>query len=927
MPKLPKDPFPIEPEYDRHIAPIVAQPEESVEPLPDDSDIVENEDGSATVVLSDGEDERDPEFMENLAEHLEDRELASIANELLDLIERDKLARKRRDEQYAEGIKRTGLGNEAPGGADFDGASTVVHPVLAEGCIDFAARAIKEMFPASGPCKTQIIGEATDAKIDKAERKKSYMNWQLTKQIREYRAELEQLLTQLPLGGSQYLKIWHDDRFDRPRTEFVPIDDIFLPYAATDFYSAHRKTHRQRITRQTFESRIACGLYRDIRVYDPQTPEESDSAKATEKIEGLEDTAYNEDGLREIFEIYVDYELTDPLAEDIAPYIITIDECTKKVLAIYRNWEDDGDHDADDIHPQALDWIVEFKFIPWRGAYAVGLPHIIGSLAGALTGSLRALLDSAHINNIPGMIKLKGARAAGQNVSISPTEIMEIEAAPNTDDIRKLAMPLPFNPPSNVLFELAQWLDSLARSVVGTAEEKIADATNTMPVGTALALIEQGSVTFSAVHARLHASQMKVLEILHRINRDHLDDEETVEELGELIVSRTDFEGPMDVIPVSDPNIFSEAQRYAQLQAVMQLAEKYPQLFKIEQLVRRALRLLNVPDSNELMIETFEPERLDAIQENVKASEGKQPLKAFEDQDHFSHMMTHLHYALSPIFCANPVAAIPALPTLIQHVVKEHLPMFYMQHVQAATGAMSMVTGQGEDDEKTQLHASAIADQVMAQQLAPVMEMLQQAQQAMQQFQQPPQLDPASQAKVQVAQIQAQTTQQVAQIKVQAESQEKAQELQADQQAQAAEIQADQQKDAARTMADAQAAQLAAQAEHDQTAAEQQTELAKNEQDNHFEMFAKRMAEFMESERTKDREAWEMERLKYQEQMATLRTILQLAAKDSNQQLGEQYEQQQIGAAAQADRNGTEDENGRNGQGTSGQSADGSQAE
>jgi len=904
MPNKPPHIPEIEQEYGRNIAPIVDEP-----PAPEEDDplaegnVIENPDGSATIVLDEDEEEDAGDFLDNLAERLEENELRAIAGDLLDLIEKDKKAREKRDKQYADGIRRTGLGDDAPGGADFDGASKVVHPVLAEGCIDFAARAIKEIFPAAGPCKTQIIGEATDAKIEKAERKKSYMNWQLTKQIREYRAELEQLLTQLPLGGSQYLKVWYDERVERPRSEFIPIDDIFLPYACSDFYSAHRKTHQQMITRQAFESRIVSGLYRDITIADPQLPEGSDSKKATDKIEGLEDAAYdNEDGLRKIYEIYVDYEISDPLMPKPAPYIITVDDCTRKVLAIYRNWEDDGDNDADDINPEALEWIVEFKFIPWRGAYGIGLPHIIGSMSGALTGALRALMDSAHINNMPGMLKLKGAREAGQNISISPTEVTEIDATPNIDDIRKIAMPMPFNPPSEVLFQLLDWLTNQAKGVVATAEEKIADASNNMPVGTALALIEQGSVTFSAIHSRLHAAQMKVLEILHRINRDHLDDQETVEELGDLIVSRADFEGPMDVIPVSDPNIFSEAQRYAQLQAVMQLAEQFPQFYKLDQLNRRALRLLNFPEANEVLIETFEPERLDAIQENVKASEGKQPLKAYEDQDHLAHMMTHMHYALSPIFCANPIAAIPALPTLIQHVVKEHLPMYYAQHVAAATGALTEVTGQPEDDSKTQLHGSALADQRMAQELAPIMQMLQQAQQLMQQFQPPPQLDPASQVTMNLGQMQIASNEKLKTMEMQQESAEKAQDLQAEQQ-----------RDAAKFAADTHASQLAAKAEADQTAAEQQTELAKNEQDNKFDAFLQQMRETMESERERSRQEREMERLQYQEQMATLRTILQLAAKDSNQQIGEAYERQQIGSATQADGNGPEAENGRDG--------------
>jgi len=925
MAKTPNSPFPIEQEYGRHIDPIVDEKQpETDEPDPfENGDVQENPDGSATVIIEMEEEGDAGSFDDNLAESMDESELRSIASELIDLIERDKEARKKRDEQYADGIRRTGLGGEAPGGADFDGASMVVHPVLTEGCIDFAARAIKEIFPAGGPCKTKIIGEATDEKVEKAERKKTYMNWQLTRQIREYRAELEQLLTQLPLGGSQYLKFWPDRRIERPRAEFVPIDDIFLPFACADFYSAHRKTHRQMITRQIFESRIASGLYRDIRTVDAEMPEESASKKATDKVEGLEDFSYNEDGLREIYETCVQYDCGDPWIEGDAPYIITIDVTSGKVLAIYRNWQDDGDNDADDIYPEALDWIVEFKFIPWRGAYAIGLPHIIGSMSGALTGALRALMDSAHINNMPGMLKLAGARGAGQNIAISPTEVTEIEAAPNVDDIRKIAMPMPFNPPSTVLFQLLDWLTTQAKGVVATSEEKIADAGANMPVGTALALIEQGSVTFSAIHARLHASQAKVLEILHRINAEYLDDQETVEELGDLVVTRQDFAGPMDIIPVSDPNIFSEAQRYAQFQAVLQLAKDFPQFYKMDKVNQRGLRLLNVPEANELLIETFEPERLDAVTENVKASEGKQPLKAYPDQDHLSHMMTHLHYALSPIFCANPVAAIPALPTLIQHVVKEHLPMMYEQHVKGATGAMVQVTGHPESDQ-TQLHASAIADQVLAKQLAPIMQMLQQAQQAMQQFSPPPPQDPQTQAQIQLGQAQIASNEKVATMSLQQKDAQQQQDRQAEEQKKSMEIQAEQQSESAKTIADAHASLLAAKAEADQTAAEQQTDLAKNEQDNKVEMMLENMRSDREAERIRFEQAQETMRSRYEQQQETLRTILELINKSSNpiQQTGEQYEQQQISAAAQANGHGPEIEEGRDGEGNASESAD-----
>lgn len=827
---MPANPvFQIEQDYDRNIAPIVddADPDQDEQDDVDTSDIAMQPDGSAVIDL-DGEAPAESGFYDNLAETLDETDLRRIATDLLDLIEKDKEARSRRDEQYAEGIKRTGLGNEAPGGADFTGSSRVVHPILTEGCIDFAARTMKEIFPASGPCKTHIIGKADESKLDKAERKKSYMNWQLTKQIKEYRSELEQMLTQLPMGGSQYMKIWYDNRVERPCSEFVPIDDIFLPFSVSDFYSSHRTTHQQRITRNVFHSRIKSGLYRDINAQDASLLTDTSAAKqASDKIEGVEDSFYNEDGLRTIYEIYVEHEIDDPLVDEDcdAPYIITVDESTSKVLAIYRNWDENDKAELDGYH-EKLDWIVEYKFIPWRGAYGIGLPHIIGSMSGALTGALRALMDSAHINNMPGMLKLKGNRTAGQSISVGPTEITELEAGPNIDDIRKLAMPMPFNPPSPVLFQMLDWMTAQAKGIVGTAEESIANASNDMPMGTALALIEQGSITFSAIHARQHASQAKFLDILHRINRDNISDHETIEELGDLVVSRQDFQGPMDIIPVSDPNIFSEAQRFAQIQAVQQQAEKYPQLFNLDKLNRRTLQLINVPNYEEFLQEAHEPERLDACEENLVASEGKQPLKAYDDQDHLSHMMAHLHYALSPIFCANPMMAVPALPALIAHITKEHLPMFYAENVKAAGGAMAQVTGAQEDDEQAQMQAAAIADKVMAQKLAPVMQMLQQAQQAAQQFIPPPPPDPSTQMQLTLGQAQIASNEKIEGMKLQQKQ---------------TEAQVATQIEAMQVHNEAQAASMAANQEAQATAVNQQNELIKNHQDNQTSLMIEKM--------------------------------------------------------------------------------------
>jgi hypothetical protein len=368
----------------------------------------------------------DFEFMENLAEFLDDVEKGRIARDLLDAIDRDKEDRKERDKLYAEGLKRTGLAGEAPGGADFNGASKVTHPLLVEACIDFAARTMKEIFPANGPVKTHIIGKSSREKIERAERKRKYMNWQCTKQIKELRPLVEEMLTQIPLGGSQYLKVWYDDRFARPRAEFVPVDKMLIPYAASSLESAERKTHWQDITATEFRSRVESGLYVDYELSpgSAERPEKTDAETANDKIEGRSDSSNNDDGQRTVYEVYVNLavEGDDQTPEGrVAPYIVTVDESTGRLLALYRNWKE-GDEKFEE-----LEWIVEGKFVVWRGAYGLGLIHIAGGISGAATGSLRALMDSALISNFPGALKLKGARMSGQTVRGDPTEIAEIE--------------------------------------------------------------------------------------------------------------------------------------------------------------------------------------------------------------------------------------------------------------------------------------------------------------------------------------------------------------------------------------------------------------------------------------------------------------------------------------------------------------------
>jgi chaperonin GroES len=743
--------FPIEPEYGRFIEGMTDEAEEGVEvELPEDeAEIEELPDGSAIVKMDTKGPEEDEDFYANLAEELDELELSTVALRYIKLVEMDKRAREERDKQYEEGLKRTGMGKDAPGGATFMGASKVVHPVMAEACVDFASRAIKELFPPDGPVRTKIMGEVDEEKVQKAERKRDYMNWQLTEQIEEFRDEQEQLLTQLPLGGSQYLKLWYDDDKKRPCAEFVPIDRMIVPFAATNFYTAQRATEIHEITEWEFKRRVRSGMYKDISlVRATMEPEESKAQKANNKIEGRK-WDENEDGLRNVYHIYTWLELEGDSRSKgaMAPYILMIDELENEIVGLYRNWED-GDETM-----TKLDWVVEFKFIPWRGAYAIGLPHLIGGLSAALTGALRALLDTAHINNSATMLKLKGAKVSGQSVQPDVTQVIEIEAAPGIDDIKKIAMPMPFNPPSAVLLELMGFLDKAAKGVVTTAEEKIADVTSNTPVGTTQALIEQGAAVFSAIHARLHDAQSRVLKILGRLNRWYLDDQRKGEIVADLEIERTDFNRNTDVVPVSDPHIFSETQRMAQIQAVLSRAKENPDLYDRRAVEERFLKQLKIPGINEILKDTPMPEELNAADENVAMALGRNAF-AYIQQDHLAHIQTHLDFALNPAFGSNPIMASFYLPRALEHI-KQHMVLWYLNR----TNAYVSKVRDGEpvtEAEYENVRLTAELDKVFSvatqhvqkdseKAFAKIVPLIQQLLQAMQQLAPKPQLPPEAQ--------------------------------------------------------------------------------------------------------------------------------------------------------------------------------------
>lgn len=627
---------------------------------------------SLDTELSDMPEESD-DFYKNLALDMSDDELQKLSDDLLGKIETDKETLEKRDKNYADGIRNSGISDQPTNkGADFQGSNSVVYPIIEEVNLDFSARAIKSLLPSDGLVKTQIIGPNTEEKLQRAAAKRTYMNWQLAHQMVEFRTEMEKTISQVGYSGVQYVKIWYDNNWKRPRVQFVPVDKVYMPEDASNFYITWRKTHHIKLPLADILAMMKAGIYKDVILTGAAKPEMSSAEEARREVSGFtkESMTDNIDEIRGLYESFVNLSLDDDYAESMeAPYLVVIDELERKILAIYRNW------DKDDMTRKPIDYLFEFPCFPWTGPYPIGFVHVIQDIAKAMTGSLRALLDAAHINNAPALLKLKGAKMSGQNLNVNLAQIVEIDAAANINDINKLFMNIPFNPPSPVLVQLMDFMNTTVRNLIGTVSEKIPDVGSEAPVGTTLALIEQGEKVFSSIHLRLHYAMQRVFQAIHRLNGIYLEDDRVRMELGEQIVTREYFTGPCDIIPVSDPNIFSEGQRHAQIQAVMQMAAQYPQIYDMRMLNLRWLETIKVSDPESLLLPSDQPESIDPVQENIMAASQKPP-SVFADQDHMAHIMTHWGAYKNPltnnILFSNPNSQ----AMIVSHVV-EHMQFLY----------------------------------------------------------------------------------------------------------------------------------------------------------------------------------------------------------------------------------------------------------
>ena len=652
---------------------------------PDDGlQIEELPDGDVLVGAPEEEKEEEQDsFDENLVGKINHRDITDAASELIAFFESDKAGRAEWEQRYKDGLKT--LDPEGNLIDDDDnravrGLSQVVHPLIAEAATQFQARAIAELYPSSGPVRTIIIGEVTDELEEQATRVKEYMNYQITQKMPEFFPDLDKMLFHLPLVGQTFKKVWYDPSMERLTARFVQAEDFVVSPDSTDLRTSPRYTQTIKLSRNDYNRFVKAGYYEPL---DAQVGGyDADDTSTVEQIEGI--SAYDaerDDGTVVLLEMHT-YHMFDGIdgadsSDDNAvalAYVITIEQGTETIVAIRRNWREDDDRQ------EKRDWFVEYKFLPGLGFYGFGLYHIIGGLGKVATGSLRALLDSAAFANMQGGFKLKG-RVPGGEMEISPGEFIDLDAT--VDDVKKAVMPLPFKEPSGTLFQLLGFIVEAGQRFAAIADLNVGEANNNAPVGTTIALLEQGSKIFSAVHKRLHVSQSLEFRLMVTLNSIHLDDEVEFAVAGVSgIVRREDFDDRIDVVPVSDPNVFSSTQRIAQAQAVLEMANSAPQLHDMYEAYKRMYEAIRIQNIDEILIEPEEASHLDPIDENMATLLGKS-IKAFNDQNHEAHIAVHLQFMNDPSLAGNPAAQGTIGPVLIAHVA-EHVALLYRLKMEEA---------------------------------------------------------------------------------------------------------------------------------------------------------------------------------------------------------------------------------------------------
>ena len=664
------------------------------------------------------------QFDANLAEFMDESALQSLAEELISLVDADINSRKDWTEMFVKGLEVLGMKYEERT-EPWSGACGVYSPLLTEAAIRFQSEMITETFPAAGPVKTQIIGAIDRMKEEAADRVRDDMNFMLTERMIDYRSEHERMLYSLGLSGAAFKKIYPNPSTELPAAPFVPAEDLIMPYGASNVYTAERVTHVMRKTPNEIKKLQVAGFYREVDLGEPtRILTDIEKKKAEEQGYSLTD-----DDRFQLLEIHVDRDMPGYEDDVPLPYVVTLDRGTQEVLAIRRNWEEDDERKLKRQH------FVQYTYIPGFGAYGLGYIHIIGGYARAGTSIIRQLVDAGTLANLPGGLKSRGLRIKGDDTPIAPGEFRDVDVPSGT--VRDNLMPLPYKEPSQVLAALLERITEEGRRLAAIADLKVSDMSAQAPVGTTLAILERQLKTMSAVQARVHASLRMEFKLLKNIIRDFLPpDYAYTPEGGDRSVKQADYD-VVEVIPVSDPNAATMAQRIMQYQAALQLAQGAPQIYDLPQLHRQMLEVLGIKNAEKLVALPQDQKPQDPVTENMNVLRGK-PIKAFAYQDHEAHMATHQAFMQDPKVMStlgqNPMAQ-QMMAALMAHIA-EHAAFAYRAQVEMALGVPLPTLDEEEnapiapEDEKalapliaaaaqrTMVQNQAMAAQMQAQQQA-----------------------------------------------------------------------------------------------------------------------------------------------------------------------------------------------------------------
>ena len=642
---------------------------------------IDTETGEVTIEFGDGEDSDEADLGDhnaNLAESIDDGELESLASDLIESFMSDRESRKDWASAYITGLDLLGMKIEDRS-QPWEGASGVYHPMLTEAVVRFQAQAMAELMPASGPVRTKIMGKLTPEKAQQANRVQTEMNYLITEEMHDYRDEMEQMLFRLPLAGSAFKKTYYDPLTELPASVFVPAEDFVVSYGASNLRVCPRYTHVMKKTDNEVRELQVVGFYRDVEL--PEAAKDlTDIEEKYNELAGEQQT-FEDDPRRTLLEMHVDIDLPEPFADSdgvARPYVVTIDKTSRIVLSIRRNWKEEDNKKRKLMH------FTHYPYLPGMGFYGTGLIHLIGGLAKSATSILRQLIDAGTLSNLPAGLKSRNLRIRGDNTPLMPGEWRDVDVSGGT--LRESLFPMPYKEPSSVLYTLLGNVVEEGRRIGSVADIQVGDMSANAPVGTTLALLERSLKVMSGVQARLHAALKQELRILARIIHDYMPAEYAYEMDGDF--NRTeDFDGRVDVIPVSDPNAATMAQRIMQYQAALQLSQQAPQLYDMGKLHQQMLEVLGIQDAADIIKLPEDIKPMDPVAENMALLQ-QTPVKAFLYQDHEAHIAAHMAAMQDPKI-AQMVGQSPfagAIQAAAMSHITEHLAYQYRKEIEMTLG-------------------------------------------------------------------------------------------------------------------------------------------------------------------------------------------------------------------------------------------------